>query len=99
MASRPPDCVLRHHYSIVRHLYGGKDGVSETFGTATRFLGMSAENGTWREARTDMSGRFMRIDPPRSDEGVRRALKSAFAPAPNDIPADMMALLGKLDCA
>lgn len=46
-----------------------------------------------------MSGRFMRIDPPRSDEGVRRALKSAFAPAPNDIPADMMALLGKLDCA
>jgi len=58
---------------------------------------MSAENRIWREEQTPISGRFTRIDPPRTDEGVGRALKSAFAPASNDIPADMTVLLGKLD--
>ncbi|MBH1999443.1 MAG: hypothetical protein I8H96_09905 [Sphingomonadaceae bacterium] len=43
------------------------------------------------------NGRFVTVGPPAPYEGVGRALRATYAPARDNLPQDMMALLACLD--
>lgn len=40
---------------------------------------------------------YVTVSPPLPHEGIVNALRSSFHVAPNGLPSDMLALLGRLD--